>query len=676
MTHVKGPTEGFTGLSLPRNLALPPRDRAEISSSVVGPLDYRVLFEDNPNAIVVLDIGTREILAVNDAACRHFGYTRGELLGRDVSTLRPPEDVEPALHAFGKSVALSTPGPMPVPGGVWRHQRKDGSIAFVELWRVRVDFEGRAAALVVIWNVSDRVHAEAAKAQAVEALRQSEERSRALIENSSDGIALIDAGGRITFASDSIQRSLGWQPARMVGSQMLEWVHPDDLGTAAEGFARALGVARGSAFVTVRVKQPDASWRWIEGTATNLLDHPAVGAVVANFRDVTDRRQLEEQLRQSQKMEATGLLAGGMAHDFNNLLGVVLGASELARRAAQVGRPVEPHLAEIEGAAARGAELTRKLLAFSRKQVLRTVALDLGETVSEFLSLLRRVIGEDVELEVQRTGETLVVQADATQLEQVLLNLATNARQAMPSGGKVVIKLDRARFDEADVARHRWASVGEYAELTVTDSGMGMDPDTQTRAFEPFFTTKADGTGLGLAMVHGIVHQHRGFAHVESQVGRGTSVSVFLPLASVALPEKREERREDAPLVKGGHETVLVAEDEPSLRKMLAISLGELGYSVIATADGEQAARAVEAARGAVGLAILDVVMPKLGGVEAYARMRAVAPSLRVIFTTGYAPESARVSDLAAREGHAILNKPFSLDALGRKVREVLDARA
>ena len=204
-----------------------------------------------------------------------------------------------------------------------------------------------------------------------------------------------------------------------------------------------------------------------------------------------------------------------------------------------------------------------------------------------------------------------------------------------------------------------------------------MDAHTQTRAFEPFFTTKADGTGLGLAMVHGIVHQHRGFVHVESQVGQGTTLQrLSAHRAGGARGEPRRARRKMSPVVQGGSETVLVAEDEPSLRKMLASSLGELGYSVIAAADGEQAARAFEAARGAVGLAILDVVMPKLGGVEAYARMRAVCPSLKVIFTTGYAPESARVGDLAAREGHAILSKPFSLDALGRKVREILDARA
>jgi PAS domain S-box-containing protein len=639
------------------------------------PLDYRALFEDNPNAMVVFDRRTRELLAVNDAACRHFGYTRGELLGRDVSSLRPPEDVQPMLQAYGESLSHTITGPMPFPGGVWRHQRKDGSIAHVELWRIRVDFEGRPASLVVIWNVSDRVKAETERTQAVEALRHSEERFRALIENSADGVGLLDAAGQIVFMTDSIKRTLGWEPAQMVGTSFHDWIHPDDLQSVEEAFRGTIAASRSSTPVTSRVKHPDGSWRWIEGIVTNLLDLPAVGAVVANFRDVTDRRQLEEQLRQSQKMEATGLLAGGIAHDFNNMLGVMLGAAELARRSAHAGRPVEAHLADIEAAAGRAADLTRKLLAFSRKQVLHVVPLDLGEAVDGFTALLRRVIGEDVEFEVQRPAERLVVDADSTQLEQVLLNLATNARQAMPSGGKLTIQLRRTFFDEALASRHAGASVGDHVELTVRDNGVGMDPQTLARASEPFFTTKPGGTGLGLAVVHGVVHQHRGLLDVESSPGEGTRVSIFFPLSTSPRGPAEEPKWQRAPQPQGGSETVLVAEDEPSLRRMLAITLGELGYSVIAAGDGQEAARAFEAAPDAVDLAILDVVMPKLGGVEAYARMRAIAPSLKVIFTTGYAPESAQVSEIVTRGRHALLSKPFSLDVFATKVREILDGR-
>jgi CheY-like chemotaxis protein len=256
----------------------------------------------------------------------------------------------------------------------------------------------------------------------------------------------------------------------------------------------------------------------------------------------------------------------------------------------------------------------------------------------------------------------------------VLLNLCTNARQAMPSGGKIVLETARTRFDAAAIAREPWAAEGDWAEVRVVDNGVGMAPDTRARMFEPFFTTKSEGTGLGLAMVHGIVHQHRGMLHVDSRLGEGTTVRVFLPLLSderaidVSTPDPR------AAEARGGRETLLVAEDEPALRKLLATTLGELGYEVVAASDGEEAARILESRRDAIALAILDVVMPRLGGVQAYERMRALAPKLKVIFTTGYAPEHAQVSSIARRRGHAVLSKPFTLEELARKVRETLDS--
>jgi PAS domain S-box-containing protein len=394
--------------------------------------------------------------------------------------------------------------------------------------------------------------------------------------------------------------------------------------------------------------------------------------VVAN--DVTEQRRLEEQLRQSQKMEATGLLAGGVAHDFNNLLGVVLGATELARRACAAGRPAEPFLDEIAAASKRATELTRKLLAFSRKQVLHTQPLDLREAVEDFLQLLRRVIGEDVELVVRPSPEPLRVNADASQLEQVLLNLCTNARQAMPAGGRIVLATSRVRFDTLAAARQPWAAEGDWAEVRVVDSGVGMAADTRARMFEPFFTTKSEGTGLGLAMVHGIVHQHRGLLHVDSRLGEGTTVRFFLPLLDDDRPKDASASDAKIGEARGGRETLLVAEDEPALRKLLATTLGELGYDVLPAADGQEATRILESRKDAIALAILDVVMPRLGGVQAYERMRALAPRLKVIFTTGYAPEHAQVSSIARRRGHAVLSKPFTLEELARKVRETLDS--
>jgi PAS domain S-box-containing protein len=769
-------------------------------------IDYRALFEDNPNAVVVFDRESRALLAVNEAACRHFGYPREELIGRDVATLRPAEDVERMVTAYAASRAQTKPeGPMPFPG-VWRQQRKDGSIVHVEIWRLRIEYDGRPAVLAVITDVTERLRVERERMRAEEALRASEERFRALIENSSDTVSLLDGQGRIAYTAPSVRRNLGWEVEDLLGTEALEWVHPDDRAGLAERIAQMLRAPGSTASQTYRARHSDGSWRWIEGVATNLLHVPSVRAIVTNYRDVTarvdaeralraseeryrqlfdamplpvfvfdsethrylavneaavsrygwsreeflgmtifdirppediprlretvqaierrrprpasvatgvwrhrlrdgteldveitthpiefagrparlvvaqdvtERRRLEEQLRQSQKMEATGMLAGGIAHDFNNLLGVVLGATELARRACREGRPADGLLAEVEAAATRAAELTRKLLAFSRKQVLRVRPIDLGDAVEDFLPLLRRVAGENVEVALHRCRDRLVVDADASQLEQVLLNLCTNARQAMPTGGRLALETHRTRLDAGAVARQPWAAVGDYAEVRVVDTGVGMDAATQAHVFEPFFTTKDDGTGLGLAMVHGIVHQHRGHVCVDSRPGAGTTVRVLLPLSSPGGDEHARPRTAPPPRqVYGGDETLLVAEDEPVLRSLLATTLSDLGYEVLTAEDGEQAAQLFEQTRDRVGLVILDVVMPRMGGVQAYERMRAVAPYVKAIFTTGYAPESAQVGDLVTRGGHALLTKPFSLDELGRKVRETLDETA
>jgi two-component system cell cycle sensor histidine kinase/response regulator CckA len=503
-------------------------------------------------------------------------------------------------------------------------------------------------------------------------LRISEERYRLLFEATPLPIFVFDAETyRYLAVNEAALRKYGYTREELLRMTVLDIRPPEDVGRLKETITRLDGANLQTG--TWRHKARDGTIFEVEIT-THALEFGGRPARLVVANDVTERRRLEEQLRQSQKMEATGLLAGGVAHDFNNLLGVIIGATELARRACETDRPATPYLDEIAAASKRAAELTRKLLAFSRKQVLDMRSLDLGKAVEDFLQLLRRVIGEDVELVVRRSPERLHVNADASQLEQVLLNLCTNARQAMPAGGTIVLETARTRFDAAATARNPWAAAGDWAEVRIVDSGVGMGPDTRARIFEPFFTTKSEGTGLGLAMVHGIVHQHRGLVHVESRLGEGTTVRVFLPLlpderangGSAPDPKARETR--------GGHETLLIAEDEPALRKLLEATLGELGYEVVAAADGEEAARILESRRSGIALAILDVVMPRLGGVQAYERMRTMVPKLKVIFTTGYAPEHAQVSSIVRRRGHAVLSKPFTLEQLARKVRETLDS--
>jgi signal transduction histidine kinase len=394
---------------------------------------------------------------------------------------------------------------------------------------------------------------------------------------------------------------------------------------------------------------------------------------IAVMQDVTARKHLEEQLRQSQKMEAIGLLAGGVAHDFNNLLAVILGFSELASRKLPPGHPVAQQLSEVFEAARRGGELTRKLLAFSRKQIMQLRPVDLCAAVEDFQRMIQRIVGEDVELVVERPSGTLAVQADPVQLEQVLLNLCTNARQAMPNGGTIEVRTRATEFDAAFVARHPWARIGSFAEIAVSDDGAGMDAETLERIFEPFFTTKREGTGLGLATVYGIVQQHGGFLHVKSAPGAGTTFRIFLPHASGAAIKARTSNGSPESRAFRGQELVLVAEDEPALRALVTMTLTELGYRVVAARDGEEAVHAFEQRRGDFSLVVLDVVMPRLDAREAFERIRALRPDVRVLFTTGYAPASTRLAQLLESGQVPVLEKPFTPLALAAKVRRAID---
>jgi PAS domain S-box-containing protein len=489
------------------------------------------------------------------------------------------------------------------------------------------------------------------------------------VEHGSDCIALIDESEKIQYASPALLRSLGYEAHEMVGASANDFVHPDDVPNvddvrSAEPGASAVGV--------IRLRHKDGSWRWHEGSATNMLHDPTIRAYVCNRRDVTDRMRLEQQLRQSQKMEAIGLLAGGVAHDFNNLLGAILGFAELATRKLAPTDPVRLHLREVTDAARRGAELTRKLLAFSRKQIIQPRPLDVHRSVDDFTRLLQRIVGEDVEIVVDAPLEPIVAQVDAVQLEQVLLNLCTNARQAMPEGGRLCLATRGVSFDADFAFRNPWSRAGAFAEITVSDTGAGMDEATRARIFEPFFTTKPEGTGLGLATVYGIVQQHDGFMHVESTRGEGTTFRVYLPRASCeaeSAPPPSSGKRYPT----SGQETILLAEDEPSLRTLVDTTLTELGYRVIVTADGEEAVRQYEACSSDVALVLLDVVMPRLGAREAYERMRRIRSDVKVLFTTGYAPESTRLAELLATAHLPVLEKPFTPQALAAKVRSAID---
>ncbi|MGA8891969.1 MAG: PAS domain S-box protein, partial [Anaeromyxobacteraceae bacterium] len=400
-----------------------------------------------------------------------------------------------------------------------------------------------------------------------EALRESEARFRALTEHATDMILVFDAEKRLTYWSRSATETLGWSAEEVLGRtlQELAILHPDDVPLLEEA-QRAADDATDSRNVlpiTTRHRHKDGSWRLVEGSGRSLLHDPAVRGVVVNARDVTEQRRLEEQYRQSQKLESIGRLAGGVAHDFNNLLTVILSCSEAIREAQAEGRPIDPEdVEQIQEAGERARDFTGQLLAFARKQVISPVPTDLNAVVQASERLLRRVIGEDISLEVHAQPGLWLAQCDPGQMEQLLLNLAVNARDAMPRGGRLVLETRNAQVDPGGDATN---GSGQWVLLVVRDSGSGMSPEVQERLFEPFFTTKelGKGTGLGLATVHGIVTQNGGRVLVESEPGRGTTFEIRFPRtlakpAEVARPAPARPAR--------GQETVLVVEDDPRVR--------------------------------------------------------------------------------------------------------------
>ena len=390
-------------------------------------------------------------------------------------------------------------------------------------------------------------------------------------------------------------------------------------------------------------------------------------------RDVTAQRHLEDQLRQSQKMEAVGQLAGGIAHDFNNLLTAILGSTQLLLQATPPGDVRREDVEEIRNAGLRAAELTRQLLAFSRRQVLAPKVLELNAVVANMDKMLRRLIGDDVELGTALHAEAGAVNADPGQLEQVLLNLVVNARDAMPGGGRVLIETTRLLLRDELVERRHRLPPGDYVCLAVTDSGLGMDEATQAHLFEPFFTTKevGKGTGLGLATVYGIVKQSGGYIWVYSEPGRGTTVKVYLPrvpgAAEPPLPAP------EPPALRGGHETVLLVEDAAPVRTLARRSLEACGYRVLDAADGRSAIELSARHAGEIAVLVTDVVMPGMSGRELAERLAPARPAMKVLYTSGYT-DDAMVRQGVLNAGVAFLQKPFVPDSLARKVREVLDS--
>jgi PAS domain S-box-containing protein len=628
---------------------------------------YNAIFERHPLAMLVWDSETKRFLAVNDAAVVQYGYTREELLELTIWDIRPAEEI-PQVRAI---IERLPPGRHVFPG--LRHQKKDGTVFSVDVVAHDVTWDGRAARLVLASDATERVRAETA-------LRESEERLRLVTRASNDAVYDWDvptgrvhwSGIRIfAYGTDDQDYDIVWWAER---------VHPDDRARVEATLEAAIAGNADSWTEEYQFLRADGMYAAVldRGLIVRGIDGEPL-RMIGCMADLTDRRRLQDQLRQSQKMEAVGRLAGGVAHDFNNVLTVVKSFSEFLLEDLDKLDPRRSDVEEIAKAADRAAALTRKLLAFSRKQVMRPEPLDLNSVVLGMEKMLQRLISEDVLITTALDPDLLPVEADPSSIEQVILNLAVNARDAMPDGGTLTVRTRNEVLQKTDAA---WAiRPGRYAMLSVSDTGHGMDATTQARVFEPFFTTKpqGQGTGLGLAMVYGIVKQSGGHVWVESTSDRGTTFTVYLPqpeqldTATVLRATPRAARDPRPGGTASGGETILVVDDEEAVRSSTRRALERAGYVVIPATDGADAMRLFTEHDGAVDMVVTDVVMPGLGGRELVGRLKIMSPKLPVLFVSGYTEEAVRKQGVL-EPGAAYLEKPFTPEKLLRKVREVLDS--
>ncbi len=623
---------------------------------------FRLISENAADMIAVVDMNGRRIY--NSLSYQKvLGYSMAELSESPSLEQIHPEDQERVKDAAEKARSTGMGQNLE-----YRIRHKNGTWRVLESTASVIRNSGGAPEKLVIVNrdITERK-------RAAEALRRSEINFRSVVEDAPYGIYRASSTGQFLLANPALRKMLGYDSqdellevnlATDVYRDPSEHQRLNDLFLLEEGF-----------------KDTEVGWQRKDGTPITVRcsgrpvkdESGAVAYLEVFAEDVTQRRVLERQLHMAQKMEAVGRLSGGIAHDFNNLLGVIIGYSQVLKRALGSGSPLHEHAEEVEKAGQRAASLTRQLLAFSRQQVLEPTVLDINTLVSDTEKMLRRLIGEDIELSAKLDPVLGPVKADPGQVEQIIMNLAVNARDAMPQGGKLIIETANVELDEAYTRHHPGSRRGSYVMLAVNDTGTGMDAETQTHIFEPFFTTKerGKGTGLGLATVYGVVKQSGGYIWVESEVEKGSSFKIYLPRVEKTAPATEPFSTSYEP--RGGSETVLLVEDAAPLRKLACQFLAGNGYQVLTAASGEEALQAAAEHRSPIQLLLTDVVMPGMNGRALAENLGALQPGIKVLYMSGYT-DSAIAGHGVLEPGTYLLHKPFTEETLLRKVREVLDA--
>jgi PAS domain S-box-containing protein len=616
------------------------------------------LIETSPHPRYVVDAVSLKILQGNAAALELYGYSREEFLLLSLDDLRHPDDqprLQGMLQAAGEDHTI----------GLAKHRRKDGSIIYVEGGSQVSMLDGRPARFVLLSDQTKRVQAERER-------DASEQRLRRTLDDMKEGYTIMGRDLRYLYVNRA-----GAEQTHLSREQLLGHT-PGELYPGFDGSPIDRALRR--AVETGEPQRVENEFQHSDGETGyfDLRIQPVPEGLVVLSIDQTERRRaetrrdsLEEQLRQAQKMEAVGRLAGGIAHDFNNVLSVILGYTEDLLRDAPLGDRRQD-VEEIHVAGTRAAALTRQLLMFSRQQMLEPKVLDLNAVLAEMDRMLERALGEGIEL-VQLPGRGLGrVRADRSSIEQVIMNLVVNARDAMPNGGRVTIETANIVADEAFVRQHLDSKPGPYVLLSVTDTGVGIDPPTRARIFEPFFSTKPreQGTGLGLSTVFGIVQRSGGGIWVYSEVGRGSSFKVYLPRIDAALDASRSSA---PPAEADGTETVLLVEDEHAVRNVARRILERRGYTVLAPETTEEAVSLCERHSGPIDLLLTDVVMPGVNGAELAARLSTIRPGLRVLYMSGYTDGTISSHQVLEQDASSFVQKPFSAELLARMVRGTLD---
>jgi len=625
---------------------------------------FRLISENAADLIAVVDMEGRRIY--NSMAYQKvLGYSPEELRGSSALGQIHPEDrarvQAAAAEARRTGVGANLEYRIRHKDGTWRVLESTSSVIQNE--------EGKPEKLVIVnRDITERNRSS-------EALRLSEASFRSMIENAPYGIYRATAAGQLLRVNPALQKMLGYESP----GELLKLNLEKDLYFEPHEHQRIIELlAKGKSFKDVEVE-----WKRKDGTLTKarcsgllVKDEGEEEAYFEVFaEDATEKRLLERQLQVAPKMEAVGRLSGGIAHDFNNLLGVIIGYSQVLKKKLDEANPLREHAEEIEKAGQRAASLTRQLLAFSRQQVLAPAVLNLNALLTDLGKMLPRLIGEDVELAVQLDPRIGRVKADQSQIEQVVMNLVVNARDALPRGGRLVIETKNVNLNHAYTLHHPGSRVGPYVMLSVTDNGTGMNLETLAHLFEPFFTTKerGKGTGLGLATVYGVVKQSGGYIWVDSELGKGSSFKVYLPQIDepVSAPAPATLPAESF----RGEETILLVEDADALRKLAHALLEQNGYHVLVAENGTEALKIAEEKRERIHLLLTDVIMPGMTGRALEDRLVAMQSDLRVLYMSGYTDST--IADQGVLEpGTNLLHKPFSEEALIQRVREVLDAEA